>query len=79
MDRFRSSQLGAGRRTWPSNCYPNPESSNFLPMKTRLLLAALATTASAFAALPVPETSSTLPLLAVGVVALGFLARRLRK
>jgi len=49
-------------------------------MKTRLLLAALATTASAFAApLPVPETSSTFPLLAVGVVALGFLARRLRK
>ena len=49
-------------------------------MKTRLLLAALATTASAFAAPQyVPETSSTLPLLAVGVVALGFLARRLRK
>ena len=48
-------------------------------MKTRLLLAALATTASVFAAPAVPETSSTLPLLAVGVVALGFLARRLRK
>ncbi len=48
-------------------------------MKTRLLLAALATTASAFAAVSVPEISSTLPLLAVGVVALGFLARRLRK
>ena len=51
-------------------------------MKTRLLLAALATTASAFAGvLPpsVPEISSTLPLLAVGVVALGFLARRLRQ
>ena len=49
-------------------------------MKTRLLLAALATTASVFgAALPVPEISSTLPRLAVGVVALGFLARRLRK
>ena len=49
-------------------------------MKTRLLLAALATTASVFAIAPaVPETSSTLPLLAVGVVALGFLARRLRK
>jgi hypothetical protein len=49
-------------------------------MKTRLLLAALATTASVFAR-PVnaPEISSTLPLLAVGVVALGFLARRLRK
>ena len=50
-------------------------------MKTRLLLAALATTASAFAFPPpsVPEISSTLPLLAVGAVALGFLARRLRK
>jgi hypothetical protein len=49
-------------------------------MKTRLLLAALATTAAAFAVPPsVPETSSTLPLLAVGVVALGFVARRLRK
>ncbi len=51
-------------------------------MKTRLLLAALATTASAFAGPPtlsVPEISSTLPLLAVGVVALGFCARRLRK
>ncbi len=47
-------------------------------MKTRLLLAALATTASAFA-VSVPENSSTFPLLAVGVVALGFLARRLRK
>ena len=49
-------------------------------MNPRLLLAALATTASAFASpLSVPEISSTLPLLAVGVVALGFLARRLRK
>ena len=50
-------------------------------MKTRLLLAALATTAAAVAIPPVnaPEVSSTLPLLAVGVVALGFLARRLRK
>ncbi len=51
-------------------------------MKTRLLLAALATTASAFAFVPpssVPEISSTLPLLAVGAVTLGFLARRLRK
>jgi len=51
-------------------------------MKTRLLLAALAalaTTASAAVGGPVPETSSTFPLLAVGVVALGFLARRLRK
>jgi hypothetical protein len=48
-------------------------------MKTRLLLAALATTASAFAFVSVREASSTLPLLAVGVVALGFLARRLRK
>ena len=49
-------------------------------MKTRLLLAALATTASVFAQPPtVPELSSTLPLLAVGVVALGFCARRLRK
>ena len=49
-------------------------------MKTRLLLDTLATTAAAFA-VPVsaPETSSTLPLLAVGVVALGVLARRLRK
>jgi len=49
-------------------------------MKTRLLLAALATSAAAFAApVSAPETSSTLPLLAVGVVALGFLAHRLRK
>jgi hypothetical protein len=48
-------------------------------MKTRLLLAALATTVSAFAIANVPEASSTFPLLAVGVVALGFLARRLRK
>ena len=48
-------------------------------MKTRLILAALATTASAFAVVSVPEASSTLPLLAVGVVALGFLARRLRQ
>jgi hypothetical protein len=52
-------------------------------MKTRLLLAALATCISALAgpgpAPSVPEISSTLPLLAVGVVALGFLARRLRK
>ena len=49
-------------------------------MKTRLLLVALATTASVFAIPPsVPEISSTLPLLAVGVVALGFCARRLRK
>lgn len=48
-------------------------------MKTRLLLAALATTASAFAAISVPEINSTFPLLAVGVVALGFVARRLRK
>ena len=49
-------------------------------MKTRLLLAALATTASAFASqVSGPEISSTLPLLAVGVVALGFCARRLRK
>ena len=48
-------------------------------MKTRLLLAALATTASLFAAIPVPESNSTFPLLAVGVVALGFVARRLRK
>ena len=48
-------------------------------MKTRLLLAALATTASLFAATPVPESNSTFPLLAVGVVALGFVARRLRK
>jgi hypothetical protein len=56
------------------------EPSTFSPLKTRLLLAALATTASAFAIPPsVPEISSTLPLLAVGVVALGFLARRLRK
>jgi flagellar biosynthesis protein FliR len=53
---------------------------NRIPMKTRLFLAALATTASVFAA-PVnaPEISSTLPLLAVGVVALGLVARRLRK
>ena len=50
-----------------------------MPMKTRLILAALATTASAFAVVSVPEASSTLPLLAVGVVALGFCARRLRK
>jgi hypothetical protein len=49
-------------------------------MKTRLLLAALATTACVSAAtVAAPEISSTLPLLAVGVVALGFLARRLRK
>ena len=51
-------------------------------MKTRLLLAALATAAAAFAApIPsnVPEAATTFPLLAVGVVALGFLARRLRK
>ncbi len=49
-------------------------------MKTRLLLAALATTASAFAdPTPVPESSSTFPLLAVGAVALGFLALRLKK
>lgn len=51
-------------------------------MKTRLLLAALATTAAAFAApnpSNVPEAASTLPLLAVGAVTLGFLARRLRK
>ncbi len=50
-------------------------------MKTRLLLAALATTAcvSASPLVAAPEISSTLPLLAVGVVALGFLARRLRK
>ena len=51
-----------------------------MPMKTRLILAALATTASAFAGVVgVPEVSSTLPLLAVGVVALGFCARRLRQ
>ena len=50
-------------------------------MKIRLLLAALATTVCAFSTpgSPVPEAASTLPLLAVGVVALGFLARRLRK
>lgn len=69
---------GVKLRSWPSICYRPSEL--LPPMKTRLLLAALATTAAAFAA-PVnaPETSSTLPLLAVGVVALGFLARRLRK
>ena len=50
-------------------------------MQTRLLLAALATTAAALAApaSSVPEVSSTLPLLTVGVIALGFLARRRRK
>ncbi len=47
-------------------------------MKTRILLLSLTTAASAFA-VAVPENSSTFPLLAVGVVALGFLARRLRK
>ena len=49
-------------------------------MKTRFLLAALASTVAAFARpAGVPESASTLPLLAVGVVALGFLALRLKK
>ena len=78
MDWFRSSQSGASKGIWHRSCYLPPNDDPH-PMKTRLLLAALATTVSAFAIANVPEASSTFPLLAVGVVALGFLARRLRK
>jgi len=50
-------------------------------MKTRLALAALAATLPVAATPPVhvPELSSTLPLLAGGLILLGVLASRLKK
>ncbi len=50
-------------------------------MKTRLALLALATTLPVAATPPVhvPELSSTLPLLAGGLILLGVLASRLKK
>ena len=72
--------IWAGRSRTSLKPARNPSSSR-PPMKTRLALLALAATLPVAATPPVhvPELSSTLPLLAGGLILLGVLASRLKK